>query len=131
MTLAEWCLLAAMLITLATIAAVKGAHSAEFDNASPRDPTFYKSGMRQRALGAHLNGTESFPFFAAAVLLSEFRQAPQDIVDTLAVTFVMLRLVYVTFYLTNQPMLRTITWNAGFAVNVAIFVLPAFYPAAP
>lgn len=131
MTIAEWCLLAIVLIPLGTIAVVKGANPGEFDNANPRDPNFYKSGLRQRALGAHLNGLESVPFFAAAVLLAEFRHAPQGTIDMLAVAFVALRLVYVMLYLANQPTLRTIVWNAGFAVNLAIFILPALYPAAP
>lgn len=131
MTTAEWCLLAAVLLYLLTVAPVKAANAGEFDNASPRDPAFYKPGLRQRALGAHLNGIETFPFFAAAVLLAEFRQAPQGTVDMLALAFVAMRLLYVALYLANQPTLRTIVWNAGFAVNVAIFVLPAFYPAAP
>lgn len=34
--------------------------------------------MQERALGAHMNGIETFPFFAAAVRLVEMRHAPQD-----------------------------------------------------
>jgi uncharacterized MAPEG superfamily protein len=129
MTIAELCMLAAVLIPLATVAVVKGSNAGEFDNAYPRDPNFYKSGSRQRAYGAHLNGLEAFPFFAAAVLLAEFRLAPQHIIDMLAVGYIVLRLIYVMFYLANQPMLRTIAWNLAFAANIGIFVLPAFEPA--
>ena len=46
---------------------------------------------RKRALGAHFNGIETFPFFAAAVLLAEFRDAPQAWVDGLALGFLVTR----------------------------------------
>ncbi len=85
-----------------------------FDNANPRDPEFYKSGIRARALGAHLNGIETFPFFAVAVLLAEFRHGPQYCIDLLAVAFVMVRLAFVAAYLGNWPTTRTLLWNLGF-----------------
>jgi uncharacterized MAPEG superfamily protein len=124
MTIAEWMIFAAVLLYLLTIAPVKPLGHRDFDNSHPRDPAFYTPGIRARALGAHLNGIEVFPFFAAAVLLAEFRAAPQGWIDTLAVAFVAIRLVYVLLYLANMPTLRTIVWNVGFAVNAAIFFMP-------
>lgn len=128
MTIAEWCLLAAVILYLMTVAPVKAASFREFDNAKPRDPGFYKPGMRARALGAHINGIETFPFFAAAVLLAEMRAAPQDRIDTLALLFVGLRVLYVLAYLGNAPTTRTLLWNAAFIVNIGIFLLPLFKP---
>jgi len=78
-----------------------------------------------RALGAHLNGIETFPFFATAVLLAEFRAGPQRLIDELAVLFLIVRIAYVFTYLGDRPTLRTILWNIGFAINVAIFFMPA------
>jgi uncharacterized MAPEG superfamily protein len=124
MTIAEWMILAAVLIYLLTIAPFKPLGYREFDNAKPRDPAFYEQPLRARAWGAHLNGIETFPFFAAAVLLAEFRVAPQHLIDLLAVSFVVLRLAFVAAYLLNYPWTRTLIWNVGFAVNVAIFLLP-------
>ncbi|HUO91663.1 MAG TPA: MAPEG family protein [Rhizomicrobium sp.] len=124
MTIAEWCLLGAVLLYLLTIAPVKPLGYRDFDNSYPRDPAFYRPGLRARALGAHLNGIETFPFFAVAVLLAEFRHSSQGWIDALAVAFVAVRLVYVLLYLGNRPWLRTLTWNVGFAVNLAIFLLP-------
>jgi uncharacterized MAPEG superfamily protein len=80
--------------------------------------------LRARALGAHLNGIETFPFFAAAVLLAEFRSAPQNLINELAVLFVIVRIAYVLTYIGNRPTLRSILWNIGFVINVAIFFLP-------
>jgi uncharacterized MAPEG superfamily protein len=125
MTVAEWCVFAAVLLYLLTVAPFKPIGWRHFDNAKPRDPAFYQDPLRARALGAHLNGIETFPFFAAAVLLAEFRLAPQHLIDELAVLFLIVRIAYVFTYLGNRPTLRTILWNIGFAINVAIFFLPA------
>ena len=88
-------------------------------------PDFYSDPIRSRALGAHQNGIEAFPFFAAAVLLAEFRFCPQRFIDELAVLFLIVRIAYVFTYLGNRPPLRTILWSVGFAINVAIFFMPA------
>ena len=95
MTVAEWMILAAVLVYLLTLAPFKPLGYRSFDNAKPRDPAFWRAPMRERAMGAHLNGIETFPFFAAAVLLAEFRAAPQGWIDALAVGFIVLRLAFV------------------------------------
>jgi uncharacterized MAPEG superfamily protein len=125
MTVAEWCIFGAVLLYLLTIAPFKPIGFPRFDNSKPRDPAFYEDPLRARALGAHLNGIETFPFFAVAVLLAEFRAAPQNLVNELAVLFLIVRIAYVLTYLGNRPTLRTILWNIGFAINVAIFFMPA------
>lgn len=124
MTIAEWMLLAAVLIYLLTIAPFKPLGWRTFDNARPRDPAFWADPLRARAQGAHINGIETFPFFAAAVLLAEFRHAPQHWIDWLAAAFIVLRLMFVAAYLLNYAWTRTLIWNAGFAVNLAIFFMP-------
>ena len=91
----------------------------------PRDPDFYQDPIRARALGAHQNGIEAFPFLAVAVLLAEFRASPQHLIDELAVLFLIVRIAYVFTYLGNRPTLRSILWSIGFAINVGIFFLPA------
>lgn len=125
MTTAEWCVFGTVLLYLLTIAPFKAIGLRQFDNSKPRDPAFYADALRARALGAHQNGIETFPFFAAAVLLAEFRAAPQNFIDELAVLFLIVRIAYVLTYLGNRPSLRSILWNLGFVINVAIFFLPA------
>jgi uncharacterized MAPEG superfamily protein len=124
MTIADWCLLGAVLLYLLTLAPVKAIGHRDFRNSTPRDPAFYSTPMRERALGAHLNGIETFPFFAAAVLLAEFRSARQPVVDGLALAFLVVRFLFVVAYLANRSTTRTLLWNLGFFVNVAIFVTP-------
>jgi uncharacterized MAPEG superfamily protein len=125
MTVAEWCVFGALMLSLLTIASIKWIGFRRFDNSRPRDPAFYDDPIRARALGAHQNGIEAFPFFAAAVLLAEFRLCPQRFIDELAVLFLIVRIAYVFTYLGNRPTLRTILWSVGFAINVAIFFMPA------
>ena len=124
MTIAEWCVFGAVMLYLLTIAPFKAIGLPRFDNSKPRDPAFFEDPLRARALGAHLNGIETFPFFAAAVLLAEFRTGPQHLIDELAVLFLIVRLAYVFTYLGNRPTLRTILWTVAFAISVAIFFMP-------
>jgi uncharacterized MAPEG superfamily protein len=125
MTVAEWCVFGTLMLYLLTIASVKWIGHRRFDNAKPRDPDFYDDPIRARALGAHQNGIEAFPFFAVAVLLAEFRLGPLRLIDELAVLFLIVRIAYVFTYLGNRPTLRSILWSLGFAINIAIFFLPA------
>src|SRR5580692_3058658 len=125
MTAAEWCGFAALMLYLLTIAPIKWIGFRRFDNAKPRDPGFYEYPIAARALGAHQNGIEAFPFCAIAVLLAEFRGGPQRLVNELAVLFLIVRIAYVFTYLGNRPNLRTILWSIGFLINIAIFFMPA------
>ena len=124
MTIAEWCVFGAVMLYLLTIAPFKAINFRRFDNSKPRDPGFFEEPLRARALGAHINGIETFPFFAVAVLLAEFRTGPQRLINELAVLFLIVRIAYVFTYLGDRPTLRSILWNIGFAINVAIFFLP-------
>ena len=99
MTLAEWCVLGALLLYLSTIASVKWIRFRGFDNSRPRDPAFYEDALAQRALGAHQNGIEwvapldaqATPDEVAAALgslkvsklLDAFRGAPPRDIDAL------------------------------------------------
>ncbi|MCC8974719.1 MAPEG family protein [Bradyrhizobium brasilense] len=125
MTIAEWCVFGTLMLSLLTIVSGKWTGFRSFDNARPRDPDFYDDPIRSRALGAHQNGIEAFPFFAFAVLLAEFRVGPLRLIDELAVLFLIVRIAYVFTYIGNRPTLRSILWSIGFAINIAIFLLPA------
>jgi uncharacterized MAPEG superfamily protein len=124
MTVAEWCVFGTVVLYLLTIVPIKWVGFRSYDNAKPRDPGFYDAPLRARALGAHQNGIEAFPFFAAAVLLAEFRAAPQNLINELAVLFLIVRVAYVFTYIGGRPRLRSILWNVGFVINVGIFFLP-------
>ena len=124
MTVAEWCVFGTLMLALLSIAPIKWIGYRQFDNARPRDAAFYQDAIRARALGAHQNGIEAFPFFAAAVLLAEFRAAPQYLINELAMLFLIVRIAYVLTYVGNRPRLRSILWSIGFTINIVIFFLP-------
>ena len=125
MTIAEWCVFAIVMLYLLSIAPIKWFGFRRFDNSRPRDPAFYEDPIAARSLGAHQNGIEAFPFFAAAVLLAEFRACPQNLINELAILFVIVRIAYVLTYIGDRPTLRSILWSIGFVINITIFFMPA------
>ena len=124
MTIAEYCIPAAIILAIAAVLPAKIDGRREYDNANPRDAAFYASAFRARSLAAHQNGLETFPFFAAAVLLAEMHHAQQDMIDRLAFAFISARLIYTGCYLGNAPTARSVAWAVGFALNLAIFFWP-------
>ena len=126
MSAAYWCVLAAALLPSFTVAIAKGVGT--YDNRDPRAPGAYK-GLAYRAYGAHQNGLETFPFFAIAVLVASGAAAHETVavLDTLTLTWLGLRLVYIAAYLADQPSLRSVAWIAGLLITMAIFTLPAWH----
>src|SRR5260370_25693143 len=125
MTVDEWCIFGAVMLYLLTITPIKWIGFRHFDNSTPSVPSLYDDPIGSRALAAHQNGIEAFPFAAVAVLLAEFRGGPQRLIDELAVLFLIVRIAYVFTYLGDRPTLRSILWSLGFAINLAIFFIPA------
>ncbi|MBN8738677.1 MAG: hypothetical protein BGP24_12160 [Lysobacterales bacterium 69-70] len=127
MTIALWCILVAALLPLVFTAIAKYGHEAGIHrlNRKPRVFQAELSGYRARAHWAHLNSLEAFPPFAAAVLVAQFTHASQNVVDLLAVLFIVLRLAYGAFYLADKAPLRSLTWLAGVLCVVGLFVASA------
>jgi uncharacterized MAPEG superfamily protein len=120
MPIAYWCIFitALMPIALASIAKA-GAH---VDNKLPRDGVL--SGWRRRANAAHFNSFEAFPIFAAAVLTALMQHAPLSIINTLAGTYVIVRICYVGLYVANLDRVRSLAFMIALMINIAIFLLP-------
>ena len=123
MGIATWCVLAAGVLPILSIAPAKV--NPGFDNHAPREWLSRLSGWRQRAVWAQMNGWEAFPFFAAGVILAQAAQVPQGRVDALALGFIAARLAYVACYYADRATLRSIAWSAGFLCSVALYVLAA------
>ena len=94
-----------------------------YDNANPRTYLAHLQGWRARADFAHRNHFESFPFFAAAVIIAQLKQTPQHTIDALAVAFIVIRLLYTACYLSGLASLRSIVWFAGVVCTTALFVM--------
>ena len=61
------------------------------------------------------------PLFFGAVLLAQQLGADPARVDALALTYVLLRMVYIACYLRGLGTLRSLVWLAAIGVNLAIF----------
>lgn len=124
MPLAYWCVLIAALMPYALGKYAKlGVPS---DNRYPREDYENFPPRNRRAYAAHQNALESFPFFAVAVVIALTMGAPVYTVNVLAVLYILLRIAHALLYIFNKPTARSMTFAVTMAVNVAIFVLPAF-----
>ena len=124
MTLAYWCVLAAALMPFLFTGIAKFS-GGRYNNYSPREFLEKQEGFRKRAHWAQLNSFEAFPMFAAAVIIAHLTGAEQDYINTLAITFIGIRIVYGAMYLANLAALRTLVWSAGLACVIALFAAGA------
>ncbi len=125
MTTAYWCVLAAALLPYAFTGLAKFSGPRRYDNHAPREFLERLNGWRKRAHWAQLNSFEAFPPFAAGVIVAQLSMAPQDRIDTLAMGFVALRVVYGALYVLDRPVLRSLTWALALACTIALFLTAA------
>ncbi|MGO9422146.1 MAPEG family protein [Roseiarcus sp.] len=121
MTIAIWCILIAAILPYVAFGFVKG-----LDPNQPRTHLGDLAGQSVRAYGAHLNGLETFPSFAAAVIVAHMISGPSRIADVLAVVYVLLRIGHMAAYIGGRQPLRSAAFGLAQLVAVAIFVSPVF-----
>lgn len=123
MTIAYFCVLIMMFIPLLAVGYAKFSKGT-YDNRSPRDfLEKLEDGKAKRAHYAQLNSYEAFPPFAAAVIIAHQIQAPQHLLDILAVSFIVVRSLYVYFYIVDKHVLRSTAWFIGLFITVSIFFI--------
>jgi uncharacterized MAPEG superfamily protein len=125
MTLAHWCVLVAALLPISCAWIAKAGRFGFRENRDPRAWLAQQSGWRARANAAQANSFEALPFFIGAVLIAHQVQAPQRWVDTLALAFIALRVVYIALYLADKATLRSLAWTGGVACCVALVLIGA------
>lgn len=128
MTTAYWCVLAAILLPYVCFGIARNRGRAADgwrlrDNRNPRDFPNRLEGLPKRAWDAQLNSFESLPGFAAAVIIAHLVRAPQAQIDTLALLWVVIRLAYVAFYLTDKSTLRSSAQFVSLGCVLALFVV--------
>merc|ERR1711972_36381 len=78
----------------------------QYNNRTPRteDPDTYgeDAGLIKRAIGCHLNGFESFPAFAVAVVLCKVQKAKPMEVAKLAFRYLVARVLFTALYLAGR-----------------------------
>jgi uncharacterized MAPEG superfamily protein len=119
MTIALWRIFIAATLPYVPFSYVKG-----LDPIQPRHHVGDLAERSLRAYGAHLNGLETFPSFAAAVIVSHMVGGPSRIADILAVLYILVRIGHMTAYIAGRQPLRTAAF--GQLVALAIFITPLF-----
>jgi uncharacterized MAPEG superfamily protein len=97
-----------------------------YDNLNPREQQANLAGWGARARNAHANGFESFPPFAAGVIVAYLGHANERWTTILAVVYLAARTLYPFVYMANLGTLRSLVWGVGFAATAGLFALPLF-----
>ena len=125
MTIAEWCVFGTLMLYLLTIVPSNGsafATSTIPGRAIPPSTTTRSAPARWARIRT---ASRRFRSLRSPCCWRSFAWRPQRLIDELAVLFLIVRIAYVFTYLGNRPTLRSILWSIGFAINIAIFFLPA------
>ncbi|MFS0825687.1 MAPEG family protein [Pseudomonas phoenicis] len=126
MTVALWCILFAMLLPPLSALGAKVA-SGRFGFRENHDPRAFLdtlSGLPRRLHSAQQNGFETFPAFAAAVLVADVvGNAEQVTQDVLAVLYITSRLLFIICYMADWAALRSLMYFAGLVLIVSFFVV--------
>jgi uncharacterized MAPEG superfamily protein len=128
MSLPFWCIfISALLIFLAKapVARAMQQESGVYDNHHPRSQQARLTGFGARALAAHLNSFEAFPLFAVGVLMAHVTQTHGVLVDVLAVTFVIARVLYLLCYWADWHWQRSLVWGVGLLCSLLLMLTPA------
>lgn len=128
MTLAFWCVLVAVLWPYICFGIARnrgrGPDNRRLrDNHHPRDFPSRIEGVAKRAWDAHLNSFESLPGFAAAVIIAQLAHGRQNWIDLLAVAWVVARVAYTAFYLTDRAPLRSAAQFVSLACVLGLFAV--------
>jgi uncharacterized MAPEG superfamily protein len=131
MTIAYWCVLGAILLPYICFGIARNRGRSPDgrrlrDNDDPRDFPNRINGVAKRAWDAQLNGFESLPGFAAAVIIAHLAPAPQARIDALAIGWLVARLAYVAFYVTGRSTARTTAQVASLLCVLGLFVVAGF-----
>lgn len=94
-----------------------------YDNNHPRAQQAKLTGFGARALAAHQNAFESLIIFAPAVLLTIATQNIGNIVELLAITHVVARVLYHLAYLINVGVMRSLLWAVGIISSFSMIYL--------
>ncbi|MQP76561.1 hypothetical protein CQ393_11740 [Stenotrophomonas sp. MYb238] len=124
MSTAYWCVLIAALLPYVWIAIAKVRPG--YNNRNPRAWAARSDNyLVQRANAAHLNAFENFAPFAAGVVLAQLAGVEAQLINQLAIAFVVFRVLHGLLYVGDKPPLRSLAWLGGFACAAALIVLAA------
>jgi uncharacterized MAPEG superfamily protein len=125
MSTAYWCIFIAAILPYVWTVIGKSAAKG-YDNRDPRGWIAKQTHPRvQRGNAAHLNAFEAFAPFAAGVLMAQSAGVDTGRITTLALVFIVCRILHGVFYLTNTHTLRSLSWLVGVGCVAALIVQAA------
>lgn len=116
MTYELWTLLGAVLLGLVHLSAASFTFKAQVGNAytvGPRDEGLQPKGVSARLYRANANFIETFPYFAACVLVVHLTQANGALSWWGCTLYIAGRVLFLPLYAAGTPWLRTLSWNAA------------------
>ena len=121
-----WCLLILTLLPL-VLAGIGGFFRSKmpsgFDNYNPRIQYAQMEGTGARAWAAQQNAWEALVLFVAAITAAKFADVDPAEYTTVAVIYVVCRLIHPICYLANISVLRSLIFVAGVVCCMWIFRL--------
>jgi uncharacterized MAPEG superfamily protein len=122
MTLAYWCVFIAILLPVAFTGLAKFTSNFKpKHNHAPRQFLDSLTGWQQRSNWAQQNTFESIPGFMAAVIIAHQMGGDQAQIDMLAISYIIIRIIYGALYIADIALLRTIAWSLGVACILGLF----------
>ena len=122
MTIAYWCVLTMILLPYLFNTIAKRGMPLN-NNKNPREYLKNVEGKNKRADWAHQNTLEAIPGFAAAVIVAHLCLVEQHTLDSIAVTYIALRVAYGFFYIADKDILRSISWMMSMFCVIGLFIL--------
>lgn len=128
MSIPFWCVfISALLIFLAKIPVAKAMNEqGGYNNHLPRQQQAQLTGFGARALAAHQNSFEAFILFAVGVLMAHTTQTAGWLIDTLAIIFVIARVIYLLCYWADLAWQRSLVWFVGLVCSLLLMISPTF-----
>ena len=94
-------------------------------NTGPRDKPFEKPVLAKRFDRDYANFMETFPYFAALVLLLAVTERSSALSIAGAWVYLAARVVYVPLYALGVPVIRSLAWLASLA-GIVMCLIPLF-----
>ncbi|EJM02394.1 putative membrane protein [Pseudomonas sp. GM102] len=128
MSIPFWCVfISALLIFVAKIPVAKAMNEqGGYNNHLPRQQQAQLTGFGARALAAHQNSFEAFLLFAVGVLMAHTTQTAGWLIDTLAIIFVITRIIYLLCYWGDLAWQRSLVWFVGLVCSLLLMISPTF-----
>jgi uncharacterized MAPEG superfamily protein len=97
-----------------------------YNNNLPRQQQAQLTGFGARALAAHQNSIEAFILFAVGVLMAHTTQTAGWLIDSLAIIFVIARIIYLLCYWADLAWQRSLVWLVGLICSLLLMISPTF-----